>query len=158
MFFAPLHVLLALALRSAIVLLVLLAGFRVLGKRSIAAVNVYDLVMVAAVANAVQNAMTQGRGELTVGLASAGALLLVGRLLTLLFIRMPTLQDRLIGTPTVIINNGHLVRANMERERVEADWVMATLRNHGLRDPDQVKLAVLEVDGTLSVVPFERQR
>lgn len=145
--------LLAIAVRSAIVLIYLTVGLRVLGKRQLGQWNAYDLVMVMALANAVQNAMTKGSGHLAVGIVSAGTLLLIGRALASLFVRHPHLEERLVGMPTLIINHGQLEREHMRREHVTEEEVMAALREHGLRDPREAKLAVLEVDGTLSVVP-----
>ncbi len=139
--------------RSAIVLLWLVLGFRLLGKRQMGQMNIYDLAMVMLLANAVQNAMTMGKGEVLVGVVSAGALILLGRLLSALFVRLPKLEERLVGTPTVVIQHGQLVRENMRREHISEDEVMAALRVHGLGDPKDAQLAVLEVDGTLSVVP-----
>jgi uncharacterized membrane protein YcaP (DUF421 family) len=142
-----------LAARTAIVLLYLVAGLRVLGKRQIGQMNIYDLVLVMALANSVQNAMTAGRGELSIGVVSAGTLLLIGRWLTGVFVRHPRLQERLIGSPTVIINDGELVRDHMRREHLTEEQVLTALRQHGLCEPKDAKMAVLEVDGTLSVVP-----
>ena len=149
--------LLTLAIRTAVIFLVMLAGLRLLGKRQIGQMNIYDLAMIMAIANAVQNAMTSGSGNLSVGIVSAGTLILLGRLLTALFIRSPRLEEHLVGTPTVIIDDGRLVPEHMRRERVTEEQVQAALRQHGLTKPEQVKIAVLEVDGTLSIVPREEQ-
>jgi uncharacterized membrane protein YcaP (DUF421 family) len=147
--------LIAIALRTLIVFLFLAGGLRLLGKRQIGQMNIYDLALVLAVANSVQNAMTAGKGNLAVGMVSAGTLFLVGRALTTLFVRMPRLHDQVVGTPRILINEGRLLRPAMRREHVTEDQVMHALRQHGLRDPDQVKLAVLEVDGSLSIVPAD---
>ena len=149
--------LLILAIRTALIFLVLLVGLRLLGKRQIGQMNIYDLAMIMALANAVQNAMTSGSGNLSVGIVSAGTLILLGRVLTALFIRSPRLEERLVGTPTVIIDEGRLVPEHMRRERVTEEQIQAALRQHGLTKPSQVKLAVLEVDGTLSIVPREEK-
>jgi uncharacterized membrane protein YcaP (DUF421 family) len=141
------------AARTAIVLLYVTAGLRLLGKRQLAQVNIYDLVLIMALANAVQNAMTAGRGELTIGIVSAGMLLLIGHWLSGVLVRHPNLHDRLIGAPTVIITDGHLARDNMRREHLTEEQVLAALRQHGLSEPGEAKMAVLEVDGSLSVVP-----
>jgi uncharacterized membrane protein YcaP (DUF421 family) len=145
--------LLTISIRSGLVLLFLIAGLRWMGKRQIGQMNVYDLVLVMALANAVQNAMTAGKGDLSVGLVSAGTLLVIGRALTTLFVRRPDVEERLVGTPTLIINDGHLVREHMQREHITEEQVMTALREHELTDPSEAKLAVLEVDGSLSVVP-----
>jgi uncharacterized membrane protein YcaP (DUF421 family) len=64
-------------------------------------------------------------------------------------------EERWVGTPTTLISDGQLLREHMRREHVTEDEVMAALRQHGLCDPLEARLAVLEVDGTLSVVPRE---
>src|SRR5439155_1359042 len=143
------------AARSALVLLFLVAGLRLMGKRQISQMNLYDLVLVMALANGVQNAMTAGRGELSVGIVSAGTLILIGRWVTGLFVRHPRLEERLIGTPTVIINDGQLVWDHVRREHLTEEEVLTALRQHGLEKPEEARLAVLEVDGTLSVCPRE---
>jgi uncharacterized membrane protein YcaP (DUF421 family) len=150
---APVPVLLALCVRTAVVLLWVVGGLRLLGKRQLGQLNVYDLAMVMAVANGVQNAMTAGRGELAVGLVSAGTLLLVGRVFVWLFVRLPRLEERLVGVPTILVNDGHLLSENMRRECISEAELCAAARIHGLTDPRDAKLIVLEVDGTLSVVP-----
>jgi len=145
--------LLVIAVRSAVVLLFLIAGLRVLGKRQIGQLNIFDLVLVMALANAVQNAMTLGKGELSVGIASAGILVVIGRFLTAIFLRRPHLEERWVGTPTVLISDGQFHRDHMRREHITETEVMAALREHGVCDPLDARLVVLEVDGTLSVVP-----
>ncbi len=143
------------AARTAIVVLALLAGVRLFGKRQVGGMNIYDLVLVLLLANAVQNAMTQGSGMLGVGIVSAGVLLLLDRFLGVVFVKRPTLEARLVGTPTVIIRDGQLERAHMRREGVTEEEVLAALRGYGVSDPSEVRLAVLEADGSLSVVPRE---
>ncbi len=79
------------AARTAIVLIWMVLGLRLLGKRQIGQLNIYDVALVMALANAVQNAMTGGQGKLVVGIVCAGTLMLLGRLLTAIFIRAPRL-------------------------------------------------------------------
>jgi len=146
-------VLSVIAARTAIVVLALLAGVRLFGKRQVGGMNIYDLVLVLLLANAVQNAMTKGSGMVGVGIASAGVLLLFDRFLGIVFVKRPSLEARLVGTPTVIIKDGQLERAHMRREGVTEEEVLAALRGYGVDHPSEVKLAVLEADGSLSVVP-----
>ena len=141
------------AARTLIVLVCIMAGFRVLGKRQIGQMNIYDLALVMAIANAVQNAMTHGSGNLSVGIVSAGTLLLTGWILTVVFVRLPKLEERLIGTPTLLVNDGHILEERMRREQVTHECLMTVLRQHSLTDVSQVMMAVLEVDGSISIVP-----
>jgi uncharacterized membrane protein YcaP (DUF421 family) len=141
------------AVRTAIVMFILIGGLRLFGKRQIGQMNIYDLAMVMALANAVQNAMTNGSGNLMAGIVSAGTLVLLGTLLTLIFVRLPKLEDRLVGTPTLLINDGQLLHDRMRRECVTEAQLKQVMHEHGLTDPSQVMIAMLEVDGTISIVP-----
>ena len=142
----------ALAVRTFIVFVYLIVGLRLLGKRNLGQMQIYDLAMIMAVANGVQNAMTNGSGLLAGGLASASTLLISGWALNRFFTKMPRLESRLVGHPTLLVNNGQLVKDHMRRERISTDMLMAAVRQHGLCHLSQVKMAILEVDGSLSIV------
>lgn len=143
----------AAAARTVIVLVALFLGIRLFGKRQIGGMNVNDLVLVLALANAVQNALTKGSGNLGVGLVSAGALLLVGRLLASLFVRHPAWESRLVGSPTIVVQDGQYLPERLRREGLTEAEVLAAAHQSGLAGLADVKLAILEVDGSLSIVP-----
>lgn len=151
-------VLTAIAARTALVLLALVVGVRVSGKRHIGELNVYDLVLVLVVASAVQNAMTKANSRVTVALVSAGTLMLLGWLVAKADTRWPGLERRVMGAPTVVVQNGRLNRRNIRREGVTEEEVLAAAREQGLADLADVRLAVLELDGAISVVPATRSR
>ena len=62
-------------------------------------------------------------------------------------------RQELIGSPSVLLQDGHLVEESLRREGISSDEVMQALREHGVDELKSVRLAVLEVDGTISVVP-----
>ncbi len=140
--------------RSAIMVVVLLVGFRLLGKREMAQLTVYDMAMLMALANAVQNAMTAGRGELVNGLVTSSGVLLTAWAITKVIAHQPAVERAVIGSPTMVIHAGTVLKARLRRERVSQEELAAAIRAHGLEDASQVRLAVLEVDGSISVVPF----
>jgi uncharacterized membrane protein YcaP (DUF421 family) len=142
-----------LAGKTTVVLVVLVALYRVLGKRSLANFTVYDLVTVMAVANAVQNAMTNGRGELLVGLACSATLLLVAFGMSQLFTSVPVSERLVFGEPVLLIHDGQVFTDRLRREHVTSEDLDEALRAYGLLKPDQVEMAVLEIDGSISVVP-----
>jgi uncharacterized membrane protein YcaP (DUF421 family) len=150
---AYLYFLSVLAGRTLVVFIALIVGLRLFGKRQIGQINIYDLAMIMAIANAVQNAMTSGNGNLSVGFICAGTLFIAGRILASVFLKLPRLEHHLVGAPTLIINNGKLSLDHMERECLTEEQVLAALRQHGLTKVSEVRLAVLEVDGSLSIVP-----
>lgn len=148
-----LAVLTVVAARTAIVLVALIVAGRVSGKRHFGELNMYDLMLVLIVASAVQNAMTKANSRVTVALVSAGTLMLIGWFVARVDVRWPGLERRVMGAPTVVAQDGRLNRRNMRREGVTADEVLAAAREQGLADLADVRLAVLELDGAISVVP-----
>ena len=146
------------AVKTLIVVVVLIAGLRLLGKREMSQLNVYDLALLMTISNAVQNAMTGGRGNLTIGLVTSSTVVATAWALTRVIARRPALESRIVGSPTILVHDGVVLKDRMRRERIDDDELRETLRGHGLDDPGQAALVVLEVDGTLSVVPRDRGR
>jgi uncharacterized membrane protein YcaP (DUF421 family) len=151
---AYLYFLSLIAVRTSIVFFATVIGLRLLGKRQIGQVNIYDLAMIMALANAVQNAMTSGTGNLTTGIVCAGVLLLLGRAMSGAFVRWPKVEQNLCGTPTVLVSEGKIVHPHLVRCGVTNEQLDGALRQHGFTDISQAKMAVLEIDGSLSIVPY----
>ncbi len=145
----------AMAVRTVTVLVALIAAIRVFGKRNMGDLDLLDVVFVALLGNAVQNAITAGSGELAVGLVSAGALLLMDRAMGFLFVKRPGLERFVGGEPTVIMVNGQIDRAAMRREGISEDELLTAAHDMGLLDLSHVRAAVLETDGSISIVPKE---
>jgi uncharacterized membrane protein YcaP (DUF421 family) len=141
------------AIKSTIVMAFLLVGFRLFGKREMSQLTVYDLAMLFAVSNAVQNAMTGGRGNIAIGLATSATVVIVAWAIGRVLIRAPKLEVPLLGSPTILVSHGQVVERNLRRQRVSREQLAAAIRSYGLVSPDDVSLAVLEVDGSISVVP-----
>jgi uncharacterized membrane protein YcaP (DUF421 family) len=148
----------AVVVRTTIVLVAVVVGVRISGKRHIGELNVYDLMLVLVVGNAVQNAMTKTNSQLRVALVSAGTLMLLGWLAAKVTARWPEMELRVLATPTVVVQNGQLIRHNVRHEGITRDEVLAAVREQGLADLADVKLAVLEMDGSISVVTNEDAR
>jgi uncharacterized membrane protein YcaP (DUF421 family) len=139
--------------KTAVIYLFVVAGIRLLGTRELGRLNAYDFVLVVILANAVQNALVGGDNTLVGGLASALTLLLMNWLFTWLLNRFPWLEKQVVGEPAVLVSDGQAQWDRMKREGVTQDELMAALREHGVTGLADVRLAVLEVDGDISVVP-----
>ncbi len=147
----------AMAVRTVIILLVLLVGIRVFGKRDLGELNLLDIVVVALLGNAVQNALTLGSGQLSVALVSAGLLLVADRLVGDLLVKRPNLERALLGVPEVLYSNGQLDRQTLEREDIGEDDILTAAREMGLADLSEVQAAILEVDGSISIIPKDNK-
>jgi uncharacterized membrane protein YcaP (DUF421 family) len=139
--------------RTALVYLVLLLGLRIAGKREIGQMTVFDLVVLLLISNAVQNAMVGPDNSATGGILAAVTLLVLNAGLAWLRLRFPKLRKWVEGTPTLLILHGEVFNKNLDREGVDIETLETALREHGIIDKKDVEMAVLEIDGTISVVP-----
>ena len=142
------------ALRSAVVYAALLIGLRLTGKRQIGQMAPFDLVVILLIANAVQNAMVGPDTSLLGGLISAGVLLAANAVVARFRDRMPGLRRALESQPAVLISDGKLITSTITREGIDMEELEQAIREHGIEDLADVKMAVLEVDGTISIVPM----
>ena len=143
----------AIAGKTAIVYFALVIGLRLLDKRELGQMNIYDLVLIIVLANAVQNAMVGNDSSLVGGLIAAATLLLVNRLFTLIMSRSDKLEKFMVGEPMLIVNDGVILADRCSREGITHEQIMAALREHGIEKLDDAHICVLEVDGSISVVP-----
>ena len=141
------------ALRTLAVYGAVFVGLRLMGKREIGQMTVFDLVVVLLIANAVQNAMVGSDTSLQGGILAAFVLLVVNRLVALVRLRGGRFGRIIEGTPTVLVQDGKFVEPHLRREGVEKEELEMAAREHGMSSISEVKLAVLEIDGTISIVP-----
>ena len=143
---------LELAVRGVVIYVALLLALRIFGKREVGQFTLYDLVFILLVANALQPAMTGPDSSVTGGVVLIVSLVaanwVVGRL-----DRLPRVHRLFTPAPSVIIRNGEYIQHVMQREGVTEDECEMAIREHGLSGAKEVKLGVLEADGTISVVP-----
>jgi uncharacterized membrane protein YcaP (DUF421 family) len=145
----------SIVLRSLTVYVALLIGLRLAGKRELGQMSVFDLVVILIISNAVQNAMVGPDTSLTGGLVAAASLLLANWLVDRLRLRFGWFQREVRGTPTLLIDHGAFIPEHLRREGLSPDDVLMALREHGIDEPSECRMAVLEVDGTISIVPQE---
>ena len=146
---------LSIVARTLIVYLALLAGLRLAGKRELGQMTPFDLVVILLIANAVQNAMVGPDTSVTGGLIAAGVLVTVNYGLAAARERLPWLRRAVEGTPTLLINDGRFVQEHLRREGLEEDEVLMAIREHGVADVKDVRIAVLETDWSISIVPVD---
>jgi len=139
-------------LRTAAVYFALLVGLRVAGKRELGQMTAFDLVVLLAISNAVQNAMVGQNSSLTGGIAAAATLLAVNWVISAISVRSPRVRRWLRGMPTLLVHDGEILTDALRREGVDPEELMQALRENGVADVGHVSSAVLEIDGTISVI------
>jgi uncharacterized membrane protein YcaP (DUF421 family) len=141
-----------LVIRSFIIYAVFFVGLRVFGKRELGQFTVFDLVLVLLVANALQPAITGPDNSLTGGVTIIAVLLLINRGVAMLRSYWPAFDRLVEPPPTVVCHEGKILQQNLEKEGLSVNDVEMALREHGVEKVSDCKLAVLENDGSISVV------
>jgi uncharacterized membrane protein YcaP (DUF421 family) len=144
-----------LILRSVVVYVFLLILLRITGKRQVGQLAPFDLVLLLVLSNAVQNSMNAGDNSLVGGLLSATTLVVLNFAVGAATYRSKRLEDVLEGRPEILIHNGRLFEEVRAKAKLTHHELNAALRQAGCASIDDVHVATLENNGSISVVPRE---
>ena len=150
MFFMPLS-LTEKILRPVIVYLCLVVFLRIFGKRELAQLNPFDLVVLLSLSNTVQNAMIGEDNSVTGGVVGAFALLAINWLLMWVLYRAPKATAALEGHPSTLIRAGVVQEAELKKQSLTHEELISALNRNGFNDPEDVEMCVLEPNGTFFV-------
>jgi uncharacterized membrane protein YcaP (DUF421 family) len=144
-----------LIVRSALVYLLFLAALRLSGKRELGQFTLFDFALVLLAANALQPAITGPDASLPGAVIIVTTFFTLNRLVAVARRRVPFVRRLLDFPATVIGRDGKWIAQALEREELDEEDLEAALREHGLASPAEMELAVLEHDGSISIVPKE---
>jgi uncharacterized membrane protein YcaP (DUF421 family) len=149
--FVPGKPLLETVVRGSCVYLGLFILLRVVVRRESGAARISMLLLLVLLADAAQNAMSGQYNSVTDGLLLVGTIMAWDYILDWFASRIPALHELIHPRPLMLIRNGHVMHANMRRERVSDEELWSSLRLHGIRELREVESAYLEGDGKISV-------
>lgn len=151
----PTTPILELVVRAALIYVVFFGALRLFGKREIGQFTLFDLALVLLAANALQPAITGPDASVGGGLVVIVTLFVLNRALSLLRVRSALVRRILEFGPTVIGRDGAWLLPELVRQGLDLVDVEAALREHGLDDVAQMRLATLEADGSISIVAID---
>ncbi len=138
--------------RAVVVYGFLLIALRYTGKRQIGQMAPFDLVLLLILSNAVQNSMNGGDNSITGGLILATTLIALNMFVGWLTFRSPRLEALIDGCPVILIHNGKINHAGLRASMMTTHELEAALRTAGCTGPAEVRFAVLENNGRISVI------
>ncbi|NYF81210.1 DUF421 domain-containing protein [Granulicella arctica] len=138
-------------IRPVIVYVFLVVFLRLFGKRELAQLNPFDLVVLLSLSNTVQNAIIGNDNSVTGGLVGAFALLATNWLLVRVLFKMPKVNQALEGGETVLIRDGKVDEAAMKQETLTEIELLSVIHKQGLNSFSDVEKCVLEPNGTFYV-------
>ena len=144
-------------LRGSVVYVFLLVFLRITGRRQIGDYAPFDLILLLILSNAVQNSMNAGDNSLVGGLISATTLMLLHWVMSRLSYRFPGFERLIDGHPEILIRNGQLNGEIMARQAITLDDLHAVLRDHECLSLNEVRLAVIETNGTITIQKYRQK-
>lgn len=149
--FTPTTPVLELVVRGTLMYLLLFAALRMLVRRHVGSMSLMDLLLMVLIADAAQNAMAGQYESITEGIIVCGTLIFWNYFLDWLSYKIPAVERLLEPPPLPIVRDGVMLRRNMRQELITPDELLSLLREQGVFDPQDVKLASVESDGGVSV-------
>lgn len=135
----------------------IIVALRLFGKKELAQLTVVDLVFILLISNAVQNAMVGTDSSLTGGIVAALSLFAINYLFKIVMYKFPKFGKAIQGHAILLIYKGVVNQENMSKVKLSSEELMESVREHGARTIEDVDLAVLEVDGNISILSHEFQ-
>jgi uncharacterized membrane protein YcaP (DUF421 family) len=142
-------------IRSTAVYLFMVIALRFFGKKELSQLNTADVILILLISNSVQNAMVGNNTTLWGGLAAATILFGINFILKKLIYRYKKFSELMLEKPEILIHNGTLDFKNLSKLDITSDELKEAMREHGVEYFKDVKLAMLEIDGNISIISGE---
>ena len=142
-------------LRAASIYVALLVLFRLAGRRSLAEITPFDLILLLIIGEATQQALLGDDFSITNSILVITTLVVIDVGLSMLKLRSRAVGRWLDGTPTLVVEHGRPLKARMAEARLQDDDILQAARqSQGLERMDQIKYAILEPNGKISIIPY----
>lgn len=139
-------------LRSVAVYLFMLIAIRLFGKKELSQLNTADIILILLISNSVQNAMVGSNSSLQGGLVAALVLFVVNFIVKKVMFKSKTISQLVEDKPEILIHDGKLDFKALARLEITSQELEEVIREHGLQHFNEVKLAMMEIDGNISVI------
>lgn len=144
----------SIVVRSAIIYIFVFLILRIGGKRTVAEMTTFDLVLLLIISEATQEALLDGDQSLIGGMIAIATLVFVDIVVSKVTARFRAVDNIVNSVPTVILRDGVPLKDRMDKERVSVEDILEAARStQGLENLEQVKYAILEKDGSISIIP-----
>ncbi len=143
-------------LRSASVYLFMLIALRIFGKKELSQLNTADVILILLISNSVQNAMVGSDTSLLGGLAAAAVLFIINFTFKRLMFKFPKFSDFMQDKPEILIHEGKLDFKTLSKLKITSEELQEAIREHGVEHFSDVKLAMLEIDGNISIISGQK--
>jgi uncharacterized membrane protein YcaP (DUF421 family) len=145
-------------IRVVLIYIFIIIGLRVVGKREFSQLSPLELVTLLLIPEIVSQALTRQDSSLTNALVGCATLIVLVYVTSLWQYNNKQIDKAINGLPAVLIQHGHYVDRHMNEERIAPEEIFNAMHESGLERLDQVRWAILETDGRISIVPEDQER
>ena len=142
--------------RSTAVYFFMVIALRVFGKKELSQLNTTDIILILLISNSVQNAMVGNNTSLYGGIVAATVLFLVNFILKKLMFKYQKFSNFMQQKPEILIHNGTLDFKILSKLNITSEELKEAMREHGVEYFKDVKLAMLEIDGNISIITGDK--
>lgn len=139
-------------LRSVCVYLFMIIALRIFGKKELSQLNTADVILILLISNSVQNAMVGSNSSLLGGIVAAFALFLINLIFKKIMLHSKFIKEMLQDKPEILIHNGKIDFKALAKLGISSEELQEAMREHGVEFYKDVKLAMFEIDGSISII------
>ncbi len=139
-------------IRSVAVYLFMIVALRIFGKKELSQLNTADVILILLISNSVQNAMVGSNTSLLGGVVAAFALFIINMIFKKIMLYSKFIKNLVQDKPEVLVHNGKIEFKMLSKLGITSDELQEAMREHGVEHYKEVKLAMFEIDGSISII------
>lgn len=139
-------------IRSISVYLFMVIALRIFGKKELSQLNTADVILILLISNSVQNAMVGSNDSLWGGIVAALALFVINFVFKRIMLKSKFIKEMVQDKPEILVHNGKIEFKTLSKLGITSDELQEAMREHGVEYYKDVKLAMFEIDGNISVI------
>ena len=143
-------------IRSVCVYLFMIIALRIFGKKELAQLNTADVILILLISNSVQNAMVGSNSSLLGGIVAAFALFVINLIFKKIMLHSKFIKEMLQDKPEILIHNGKIEFKALAKLGISSEELQEAMREHGVEFYKDVKLAMFEIDGSISIISGDK--
>ncbi len=143
-------------IRSVSVYLFMIIALRIFGKKELSQLNTADVILILLISNSVQNAMVGSNTSLLGGIVAAFALFLINIIFKKTMLHSKFIKEMLQDKPEILVHNGKIEFNALSKIGISSDELQEAMREHGVEFYKDVKLAMFEIDGSISIISGDK--
>ncbi|TBX70191.1 DUF421 domain-containing protein [Flavobacterium silvisoli] len=139
-------------IRSVAVYVFMVIALRIFGKKELSQLNTADVILILLISNSVQNAMVGTNSSLLGGITAAIALFIINMIFKKIMLNSKFIKDLVQDKPEILVHNGKIYFKSLAKLGITSEELQEAMREHGVEFYKDVKLAMFEIDGSISII------